>query len=148
MMIGNHSTGTLDALAALVASARTDAGHSRWDVQGVRAALIQAANRPEPMTLAQLTAAALTCATDADARTPVRIAHDGPWWTRPNDSRDLNPSSLVRPMSPDDCDICSRQPEVCAFDDSHEYRRRNAPVEKLFAEKKSDTVHPDGGDAA
>lgn len=93
------------------------------------------------------TALAMTkLALDPETRQPTRVFEHGHWWV--NVQPTVSQSAHVRAMSPDDCDICSRQPEVCAFDDSHEYRRRNAPVEKLFAEKKSDTVHPDGGDAA
>lgn len=126
MMKFPHSAKTLDTLAALVASVRADLDHSRWDAQGVRAALIAAARRPEPETIADLARAALTVAADPEARTPARIAHDGSWWSPANQaSGSCTPVSHVRYASPDDCGICSRPKAACALDNSHEYEMRN-----------------------
>ena len=36
--------------------------------------------------------------------------------------------------SPDDCGICSRRPEICARDDSHEYEQRNRRGKPATAE--------------
>lgn len=132
MMINSQSTETLDALAALVASARKDRGLPQWDIQGIRAGLIQAAKRTEPITLAKLAHAAITCAEDAESKTPIRIAHDGKHWQATEPPQQ---GSHITYASPTDCDICSRRREICDLDDSHEYVQRNRRGEKATPEQ-------------
>lgn len=124
-MIESHSRATLEALAALVTSARADHGGSPWQLAGVRAALIAAGNRPEPMSLARLTNAALLAAVNPGYMTPMMIAKDGDHW---QNGIVKTPTFEIRHQLPDDCGICGRPKNHC--DDSHEYEPREGRYER------------------
>lgn len=81
----------------------------------------------ERRTFADTARAMCWLATDEATRQPTRIFEHGPWWQQLGKSgpAELNASAHIRRASPDDCGICSRRPEVCARDDSHEYAQRN-----------------------
>lgn len=98
----NHTAETLDRLAALVASVRVGCA---WDVAGIKAGLVAAANRRN-VTIAQLAAAAIIVAEDPQALTPQRIAHDGPWWGKA--AGEHNTTSAMRVFNPATaCAICT-----------------------------------------
>lgn len=114
MMNRNYGPKVLDDLAALVASTRADTKPT-WQLAGIRAALVAAGQRDGTITLPQLAYAATTVALDPTARTPQRIAHDGPWWTLER------PLPAIRRIAHDDCSVC-QQPRGQCLDDGHEYQ--------------------------
>lgn len=115
MMDRSYGPNVLDDLAALVASTRGQTKPA-WQHAGIKAALVAAGKRDSTITIAQLAHAALTVALDPQARTPQRIAHDGPWWNHPNVA-----TNRTRRIAHDDCSACLRPRGHCD-DDGHQYQ--------------------------
>lgn len=94
----------------------------------------------ERRTFADTARAMCWLATDEATRQPTRIFEHGPWWQQVG-PREFNTSAHIPRASSDDCGICSRRPEACALDDSHEYeqinRRKPASAEIINAAKKA-----------
>ena len=107
----------IERIAAAIHALRPD-----WPIPSLKKFVSDRAHQPMTDLLVQLAIVAV----DPETKTPARIDQDGPWKQalgyRP---AELNASAHIRHASPDDCGICSRRPEICARDDSHEYAQRN-----------------------
>ena len=116
----------IERIAAAIHALRPD-----WPIPSLKKFVSDRANQPMTDLLVQLAIVAV----DPETKTPARIDQDGPWKQalgyRP---AELNASAHIRRASPDDCGICSRRPEICARDDSHEYAQRNRRGEPATAE--------------
>ena len=128
----SYGSDVLANLASLVASTRVACGHAAWDVAGIRTALHRAATRPGTTTIAQLAHAALAVAVDEQARTPMLLANDGPWW---NASGMAPVVQLYRRPTGRECVTCSLPEEACrARDGGHEFSARPVPPAPMPAD--------------
>ena len=97
-----------------------------WGVNGVMTVL--ADERLRHRAYADTAKVFVALALDPKSRKPTRIHEDGPWWHSASPTAaDVNPSSLIRSMQADDCDIClrPRADHGPGRNDDHEYRQRN-----------------------
>lgn len=117
MMDKRYGDAVLDDLAALVARARQLSG-GPWQVAGIKAALRKAAQRPGTIDLAKLSQVALRVAADPNARTPERMAQDGPWWSDTVSSTDALPKVDLNTA----CHECLEEPAHPIHDRDHKYQ--------------------------
>ena len=124
----------IERIAAAIHALRPD-----WPIPSLKKFVSDRAHQPMTDLLVQLTIVAV----DPETKTPARIDQDGPWKQalgyRPAEH---NTSAHIPRASSDDCWICSRRPEACARDDSHEYEQVNrrgkpATAETINAAKKA-----------